>query len=54
VQRLVNDWSTGYAPRTVKRNDEVVRAMFGYAVRNDWLARNPCRSLWSMAPVATI
>lgn len=45
IQRLVNDWSTTYAPRTVKRNYEVVRAMFGYAVRNDWLARNPCRNV---------
>ena len=45
VQRLVNAWSTGHAPRTVKRNYEVVRAMFGYAVRNDWLARNPCRNI---------
>ena len=45
VQRLVNGWSTTYAPRTVKRNYEVVRAMFGYAVRNDWLARNPCRNV---------
>ncbi len=31
--------------RTVKRNDEVLRAMFGYAVRNDWLARTPCRNI---------
>src|ERR1700722_14955272 len=45
VQRLVNGWSTTYAPRTVKRNYEVVRAMFGYAVRNDRLARNPCRNV---------
>jgi len=45
VQRLVNSWSDAYAPRTVKRNYEVVRAMFGFAVRNDWLARNPCRNI---------
>jgi integrase len=45
VQRLVNAWGTGHAPRTVKRNYEVVRAMFGYAVRNDWLARTPCRNV---------
>jgi len=30
MQRLVNEWSATYAPRTVKRNYEVVRAMFGY------------------------
>jgi integrase len=45
VQRLVNSWGETYAPRTVKRNYEVVRAMFGFAVRNDWLARNPCRNV---------
>jgi integrase len=45
VQRLVNAWSKGHAPRTVKRNYEVLRAMFGYAVRNDWLGRNPCRNI---------
>ena len=39
VQHLVDEWAIGHAPRTVKRNYEVVRAMFGYAVRNDWLAR---------------
>ena len=45
IQHLVNAWGTEHAPRTVKRNYEVVRAMFGYAVRNDWLARNPCRNV---------
>ena len=45
VQKLVNNWSSGHAPRTVKRNYEVLRAMFGYAVRNDWLGRNPCRNI---------
>jgi integrase len=50
VQRLVNSWGKAHAPRTVKRNYEVVRAMFGYAVRNDWLARTPCRNV-SLPPV---
>ena len=45
IQRLVNTWRTTHAPRTVKRNYEVVRAMFGYAVRNDWITRNPCRNV---------
>lgn len=45
VQRLVNGWRSKQAPRTVKRNYEVLRAMFGYAVRNDWLARTPCRNI---------
>jgi integrase len=45
VQRLVNGWRPAHAPRTVKRNYEIVRAMFGYAVRNDWLARTPCRNI---------
>ncbi len=50
IQRLVNSWRSEHAPRTVKRNYEVVRAMFGYAVRNDWLARNPCRNV-NLPPV---
>ena len=50
IQRLVNSWRAEHAPRTVKRNYEVVRAMFGYAVRNDWLARNPCRNV-NLPPV---
>ena len=50
MQRLVNSWRAEHAPRTVKRNYEVVRAMFGYAVRNDWLARNPCRNV-NLPPV---
>ena len=45
VQQLVNGWRAHHAPRTVKRNHEVLRAMFGYAVCNDWLARNPCRNI---------
>jgi integrase len=45
IQRLVNNWGISHAPRTVKRNYEVVRAMFGLAVRNDWLARSPCRNI---------
>ena len=45
VQRLVNEWREVLAPRTVKRNYEVLRAMFGFAVRNDWLARSPCRNI---------
>jgi integrase len=45
VQCLVNEWAIDHAPRTVKRNYEVLRAMFGYAVRNDWLARSPCRNV---------
>jgi site-specific recombinase XerD len=45
IQSLVNGWSSRHAPRTVKRNYEVARAMFGHAVRNDWLARNPCRNV---------
>lgn len=50
IQRLVNTWRTTHAPRTVKRNYEVVRAMFGYAVRNDWITRNPCRNV-NLPPV---
>ena len=45
VERLVNEWRGSLCPRTVKRNYEALRAMFGYAVRNEWLARSPCRNI---------
>lgn len=45
IQRLVNTWAKDNAPRTVDRQYDVVRAMFAYAVRSDWLARTPCRGI---------
>jgi integrase len=45
IQNLVNEWSTNRAPRTVRRNYDVLRAVFGYAVRIDYLARTPCRNI---------
>lgn len=45
IQRLVNDWATKRAPRTVRREYAVLRAMFAYAVGSDWLARSPCRRI---------
>ena len=42
IQRLVTAWYAEQAPfRTVKITYEIVPALFGYAVRNDWLAREP-------------
>jgi integrase len=45
IQRLVNRWAAVRAPRTVRRDYAVLRAMFGYAVASDWLARSPCRDI---------
>ncbi|HLN17330.1 MAG TPA: tyrosine-type recombinase/integrase [Acidimicrobiales bacterium] len=43
VQVLVNQWAIHQAPRTVRRNYAVLKAIFAYAVDNDWLGRSPCR-----------
>lgn len=45
IQRLVNDWTAAQAPRTVDRQYDVLRAIFTYAVRSDWIARTPCRDI---------
>ncbi len=45
VQKLVNGWAKGQAPRTARRQYDVVRALFVYAVASDWLARSPCRGI---------
>jgi integrase len=45
VQQLVNAWADVKAPRTVDRHYDVLRALFSYAVRCDWLARTPCRDI---------
>jgi integrase len=45
VQTLINDWAESYAPRTVKRHYEVLRAVLGAAVEADHIARTPCRGI---------
>jgi integrase len=45
IQQLVNDWAAKKAPRTVDRQYDVLRALFTYAVRSDWIARSPCRDI---------
>jgi integrase len=45
LQRLVNEWAKRRAPRTARRQYDVVRALFAYAVASDWLARSPCRNI---------
>jgi integrase len=45
VQKLVNGWAQGRMPRTVRRQYDVIRALFAYAVASDWLARSPCRAI---------
>ncbi len=53
IQRLVNAWAAENASRTVDRQYDVVRALFVYAVRSDWLARTPCRGIKLPAVTAT-
>ena len=45
IQQLVDSWAEAKAPRTVDRQFDVLRALFAYAVRRDWLACTPCRSI---------
>ena len=45
VQTLINMWAKAKAPRTVRRQYDVVRALFAYAVASDWLVRSPCRGI---------
>ena len=33
------------APRTTRRQYDVIRALFAYAVASDWLPRSPCRAI---------
>ncbi|HEV2361184.1 MAG TPA: site-specific integrase [Acidimicrobiales bacterium] len=53
IQRLVNLWAQAKAPRTVDRQYDVLRALFGYATRSDWLARSPCRDIRLPVPTDT-
>lgn len=45
IQQMVNEWAQRVSPRSVRRDYDVVRAIFAYAVSNDWLARSPCRNI---------
>ena len=46
IQGLVNSWvSKGSAPKTVRRQYGVARAVFAYAVAGDLLVRSPCRNV---------
>ncbi len=45
VQKLVNGWAKAKAARTARRQYDVVRALFAYAVASDWLVRSPCRGI---------
>lgn len=45
VQRLVNSWANNAAPRTVRRQYDVLRALMGAAVESDRLVRSPCRGI---------
>ncbi len=46
IQGLVSQWmAEGKAPKTVRRQYDVVRAIFAYAVAGDVLVRTPCRNV---------
>jgi integrase len=45
IQDLVNAWSETASPRTVRRQYDVVRAVFTAAVDDDRLVRSPCRNV---------
>jgi integrase len=45
VRGLVESWSEQYAPRTVRRMFGVVRAVFAFAMDEDYIGRSPCRSV---------
>lgn len=45
VQQLVNEWAGSCAPRTTRRQYDVLRAIFAFAVANDELLRTPCRQI---------
>ncbi len=45
IQRLVNSWAEDAAPRTVLRRLGTLRAIFNFAVNNDWLSRSPVRHI---------
>jgi len=52
VQRLVNTWAQRAAPRTVRRQYDVIRALMRAAVESDRLVRSPCRGIKLPAPPA--
>jgi integrase len=45
VQGLVSAWAKTAAPRTVRRQYGVLRAIFAYAVAAEFLVRSPCRDI---------
>jgi integrase len=45
IQRLVNSWSKAAAPRTVRRQYDVLRVLMRSAVDADRLVRSPCRGI---------
>ena len=53
VQTLVNRWGETLAPRTVLRWYGVLRAIFAFAVENDWIGRTPCRGVKLPAVTST-
>jgi integrase len=53
LQGLVNDWTARAAPRTVRRQYDVIRAVLAAAVEVDLLSRTPCRGIKMPRPDST-
>ena len=45
IQQLVNGWAERYAPRTVHRHYETLRAVLNFALARDLIVRSPCRGI---------
>lgn len=45
MQNLVNRWAGQRAPRTVRRDYGVLRAIINYALAHDMVGRSPCRKI---------
>jgi integrase len=45
VQALVSAWSEQRSAQTVRRDYSTMRAMFSYAVANDYITASPCRGI---------
>ena len=45
VRRLVEQWSVELAPRTVRRMFGVLRAVFAFAIDDEFVVQTPCRNV---------
>ena len=45
IRKRVAEWTNTKAPRTVKRNYGVLRAIFAFAVESEYIGASPCRGI---------